>query len=61
MRYGLQGPDGSVAECWLEFLCNLVVAQGILFPDNATQILAAVLEIGLDKDLELLLVWSVYI
>lgn len=32
------------------------MANGILFPDNATQILAAVLKVRLNKDLEVLLV-----
>jgi hypothetical protein len=33
-----------------------MVADGILFKYNATQILATVLEVRLDKDLEVLLV-----
>ena len=40
-------------------LCNLAVANGILFSCNATQILAAVLEVRLDKGLEVLLVQRV--
>ena len=59
MRYRLQSPDRSSAERGRKFLGHLAVANGVLFPDDATQILAAVLKVRLDKDLETFLMWSV--
>ena len=55
MRYRLQRLDGSTAEGERKFLCHLAVAHWILFPDNAPQILTTVLNIRLDKDLEVFL------
>lgn len=52
MYYGLQGLNRSTGKRGGESLCNLAVTNGVLFPNNATQILTAVLEIRFDEDLE---------
>lgn len=59
MRYRLQSLDRPATKRGRKFLRNLAMANGVLFPDNAPQILTSILEIRFDKDLKALLMRSV--
>lgn len=61
MRDRFQSFDGPTAERRRKLLGHLAVANGVLFPDDATQTLAAILKVRFDKDLEILLMGRVNI
>lgn len=56
---GLQGPQEPSAEGRGDLSSHAAMFDRILFPDKATEIFTAVLEVSFDEDFQVLVLWRV--